>query len=139
MGHEAFDRGESIQGSSNRSFGVVFAAVFGIIALSPLFSGGALRLWALIVSCAFVLAAFAFPALLGPLNRIWLKFGLILHKIVSPIVLGIMFFLVITPMGVAMRAFGKDPMRLRFDAVADSYWISRTPPGPSAESIKDQF
>jgi len=139
MAHEVFDRGASVQGSSNRSFGLVFSVVFGIIALAPLVSGGVLRLWALFVSGAFVLAAFAFPALLGPLNRIWLKFGMFLRKIVSPIVLGIMFFLVITPMGIVMRAFGKDPMRLRFDAAAASYWIPRTPPGPSAESIKDQF
>ncbi len=80
-----------------------------------------------------------YPKLLAPLNHLWFKFGLLLHKIVNPVVLAIMFFLVITPIGLLMRALGKDPLRLRLDKAATSYWIDRTPPGPSPDTLGDQF
>jgi hypothetical protein len=139
LGHESYERSEDVRGSSDRSFGIVFAVVFAVIGLLPLLFGRGIRLWSLAVGGAFLLAALAFPSVLAPLNRIWLRFGLLLHKIVSPLILGIMFFLVITPMGVVMRAFGKDLLRLRFDKAAPSYWIDRIPPGPPPESLKDQF
>ena len=139
MSHESFNRDDDVRGSSNRSFGIVFAVVFAIIGLFPLLSGGGVRAWALIVAAAFAVVALAFPAALAPLNRIWLKFGLLLHKVVNPIMLGIMFYGVITPTGLIMRAFGKDPLRLRFEKDADTYWIVRTPPGPTPDSLRDQF
>jgi len=79
------------------------------------------------------------PTLLAPLNRLWTRFGLLLHRIVSPVVLGIMFFLVVTPMGLLMRAFGKDPLRLRFEKDLPSYWINRNPPGPAPDTLDHQF
>ena len=85
------------------------------------------------------MVAVVYPQMLAPLNRLWFRFGLLLHKIVSPVVLAIMFFLVFTPTGMIMRALGKDPLRLRLDKNATSYWIERTPPGPSPESLGDQF
>ena len=139
VGHESYERNEDVRGSSDRSFGMVFAAVFGVIGVLPLAFGGGVRLWSLAVAAAFLLVALAVPSILAPLNRLWLRFGLLLHRIVSPLVLGIMFFLVITPMGLVMRAFGKDLLRLRFDRAAASYWIDRSPPGPPPESMKDQF
>jgi hypothetical protein len=139
MGHESFDREEDVRGSSERSFGLVFAAVFLVIAALPLAFGGGVRLWSLGVAALFALAALAAPRVLAPLNRVWLKFGLLLHRVVSPIVLGIMFFLVITPIGLLMRALGKDPLRLRFDRGAATYWIAREPPGPPPDSFTDQF
>ena len=139
MGHESYDRQEDVQGSSNRSFGLVFAAVFAAIGLLPLIHGDAVRIWSLLVAALFLAAAFLFPSALGPLNRLWLKFGLLLHKIVNPIVLGIMFFLVITPIGLFLRARGKDPLRLKPNRQSKSYWIDRVPPGPPPDSIKDQF
>jgi hypothetical protein len=139
MGHESFERTEAVKGSSNRSFGLVFAAVFAIIGLAPLAFGGTVRPWALVAGAGFAVVALGFPGLLAPLNRLWLKFGLLLHRIVSPVVLGIMFFAVITPIGLLMRALGKDPLRLKRDASAGSYWIPREPPGPAPESLKDQF
>ena len=87
----------------------------------------------------FLLLAALVPGVLAPANRLWTKFGLLLHHIVSPIALGILFFLVVTPTGLLMRLFGKDPLRLRFDPDADSYWIKRDPPGPAADSLKNQF
>lgn len=139
MGHESYERRDDITGSSDRSFGIVFAAVFAVIGLLPLVFGGGVRLWSLSVGAAFLAIALAVPSLLAPLNRIWLRFGLLLHRIVSPLVLGIMFFLVITPMGLVMRALGKDLLRLKSDKGLSSYWIERVPPGPPPESLKDQF
>jgi predicted membrane metal-binding protein len=139
MAHESYARDEALQGPSNRSFGLLFAGVFALIGLVPLLFGGVARLWAIVLAAAFLIVTLAFPRVLTPLNRLWMRFGLLLHRIVSPIVLGIMFFGVITPMGVLMRLFGKDPLRLRLDKGAGTYWIERTPPGPAPETFKDQF
>ena len=79
------------------------------------------------------------PRLLGPPNRIWFVFGLALHKIVSPLVMGLLFFLTVTPTGLLMRVFGKKPLQLDFDREAASYWIEREPPGPPPGSMKRQF
>ena len=125
--------------SSNRSFGLVFAGVFLVIGAGPLFFGHSIHLWSLLLSAVFAVLALIAPAVLAPLNRLWTKFGLLLHKIVSPVVLGIMFYLVITPMGAVMRLLGKDPLRLRKDRDAATYWIERTPPGPPPETFVDQF
>jgi hypothetical protein len=139
MGHESFDRVETVRGSSDRAFGIVFAVVFLAIAIVPWLFGGSFRLWSLGVAAVFGVIAFAAPGVLAPLNRVWLKFGLLLHRIVSPVVLGIMFFLVVTPIGLLMRMLGKDPLRLRFDRGASTYWIPREPPGPPPDSFTNQF
>lgn len=139
VAHESVQRTDTPEGSSDRAFGLVFAAVFLLIAVFPLLFGGALRLWSLFVCLGFGAVALLQPRLLSPLNRLWMRLGLFLHRIVSPVVLGIMFFGVVTPMGMLMRLFGKDPLRLRVDAQADSYWIERRPPGPKPESFPDQF
>jgi hypothetical protein len=138
--HEHTPRHTSqIQSSSDRSFGFVFAAVFLIVALYPLVHAAGIRLWAVAISGLFLLLAALVPQVLAPANRLWTKFGLLLHHIVSPLALGVLFFLVVTPTGLLMRLFGKDPLRLRFDPAADSYWIKRDPPGPAADSLKNQF
>lgn len=138
--HEHTPRHASpIQSSSDRSFGFVFAAVFLIIGLYPLFHAAGIRLWAVALSGTFLLLAALVPQVLAPANRLWTKFGLLLHNIVSPVALGVLFFLVVTPTGLLMRLLGKDPLRLRFDPAADSYWIKRDPPGPAADSLKNQF
>lgn len=139
MAHESYSRDENIDGSSNRTFGCVFAAFFGLVGLLPLITGRPPRIWALGGGGIFLLVALLFPSVLAPLNRLWTKLGLLLHRVVSPIALGIMFFLVITPMGLVMRALGKDPLRLRLRPDAESYWIDRCPPGPAPETMKDQF
>jgi hypothetical protein len=139
MAHESYVRDDAIQGSPNRSFGFLFAGIFALIGLLPLMFGGVPRAWAIMLAGVFLLAALAFPAMLSPLNRLWMRFGLLLHRIVSPLVLGIMFFGVIMPIGLLMRLLGKDPLRLRLDKAAGSYWIERRPPGPAPETFKDQF
>jgi hypothetical protein len=137
--HEDFSREQQFKVSSNRAFGWVFVTVFLIIALWPLVFGGTLRWWSLIVSALVTLVTVAAPALLTVPNRLWLRFGLLLHRIVSPVVLAIMFYLVVMPMGLLMRAFGKDFLRLRRNDSAESYWIKRDPPGPEPSSMSNQF
>jgi large-conductance mechanosensitive channel len=80
-----------------------------------------------------------FPTALKPLNRMWFQFGLLLHKVVNPIVMAFVFFGAVLPTGFVMRSLGKDPMRLKYQPDANSYWIERRPPGPAPESLKDQF
>jgi hypothetical protein len=91
------------------------------------------------LAAAFLLVALVYPRLLGPLNRLWLKVGLLLYKVMNPIVLGLLFFVTIMPIGLVMRAMGKDFLRLRLDSGAKSYWIDRTPPGPPPQSMRNQF
>jgi len=124
---------------SNLSFGLVFAIFFVLIGLWPVMHGDRPRAWSLALGVIFVLATLIVPTALAPLNRIWARFGQLLHNIVSPIALAIVFYCVVTPTGLIMRLLGKDPLRLRVDHSAKTYWVIRTPPGPDAESLKNQF
>jgi hypothetical protein len=139
--HEDFTRKETVQGSSDRFFGFAMAAFFGLVALFPLLHGtlSSVRWWALVVAAAFLALALLWTTPLHPLNRLWLKLGLLLSKIVSPIVMMVLFYATVTPIGILMRLAGKDPLRLRRDAAAASYWIPREPPGPAPDSMKQQF
>ena len=137
--HESFRERDAVKGSSNRSFGVVFAVVFAIIGLFPLIGGSSVRWWSLIVAGVFLALAFAAPKLLSPLNRLWMRFGLLLHRIVNPLVMALLFFLVVTPIALLMRLFGKRPLHLETEPDAESYWIPRDPPGPEPETMKQQF
>jgi len=138
--HEDFSRVEKVTGSSERSFGRVMAGFFVLVfALPLLHAPRSVRWWALGVAIVFAVLAQWWPAPLAPLNRLWLRFGLLLHRIVSPIVLGLLFYLTVLPVSLIMRALGKDLLRLRARADATSYWIPREPPGPTPESMKHQF
>ncbi|MEW6589802.1 MAG: SxtJ family membrane protein [Pseudomonadota bacterium] len=137
--HEALHRDETVKTSSDRFFGLLFFVVFLLIALWPLLKGKPVYPIPLGIALAFLAAALVVPKWLAPLNRLWMKFGELLHRIVSPVILGIMFFGVITPVGWLMRLAGKDLLRTKFDRDADSYWIRREPPGPESSSMKRQF
>lgn len=137
--HEKFGHGDEIKGGSDRSFGIVFAVVFAIIGLWPVMNGGAPRWWGLAIAAVFLMLALAAPTTLAPLNRLWFKFGLLLAKVVNPVVMGILFFLMFVPAGLVMRLLGKDPLRRRFDPEQKSYWIERHPPGPPPDTMKNQF
>jgi hypothetical protein len=137
--HESYTREDDIQGSSNRSFGGVFTVVFAAVGLLPLIRGGEVRVWALAIAGAFFITALLAPSLLTPLNRLWFKFGLLLHRVVSPLVMGMLFYVVVTPIGLLMRLFGKRPLDLEFNAAVHSYWVVRQPPGPAPDTIKNQF
>lgn len=135
--HRSHDEAEEI--GSDRSFGIVFTVFFAVVGCLPLLSGGQPHIWALGVSGAFLLVALAVPKILHPLNVVWMKFAALLNSIVSPIVLGLLFFVTITPIGILMKLLGKDLLRLKFDKGAKSYWIERDPPGPPPESMSNQF
>jgi hypothetical protein len=139
--HEEFKRDEEVKRSSERSFGLVMAAFFAFVTFSPLLRAhaGEIRWWALVLCAVFLALALFWQAPLKPLNVAWTKLGLLLYHVVNPVVLGLLFFLTVTPLGWLMRAFGKDPLRLRRDPTAASYWIRREPPGPPPESMKNQF
>jgi Saxitoxin biosynthesis operon protein SxtJ len=139
MSHEDLSREDEVEGSSDRSFGFVFAVVFLIIAAWPLLYSAGPRWWSVGVAAAFALVAIVKPVLLAGANKLWMKFGLLLAKVVSPIALGILFYLVFMPIGLLMRVTGKDPLRLKFDPAAQSYWIPREPPGPPPTSMTNQF
>ena len=139
MAHEDLSRDQEVEGSSDRSFGLVFAGAFLIVACWPLFYGGLLRWWSLGIAIAFALVAICKPVLLKRLNWLWTRLGLLLGKIVSPIALGILFYAVVTPIGMLVRLTNKDPLRLKLDAGADTYWITRKPPGPPPDSMNNQF
>jgi len=138
--HEDFTRAPVVEGSSDRSFGLVMAAFFALVAVLPALRGpiSSIRWWAAALAAAFLALALLWSEGLRPLNRLWLKLGLLLSKIISPIVLALLFCAIVTPVGLLMRALGKDPLRLRRQGAA-SYWILRQPPGPAPGSMKDQF
>jgi predicted membrane metal-binding protein len=137
--HEDYSREEEVKAGSDRGFGLVFAGFFGIVSAISLWRSGSTWHWALPVAAAFLAVALVYPSILAPLNKLWLKFGLLLYKVMNPIVLGLLFFVTIMPIGLLMRAFGKDFLRLKRDPNARTYWIDRTPPGPPPQSMKNQF
>lgn len=139
MAHEDLTRDQHVEGSSDRVFGLVFAGVFLMIAGWPLFHGETPRWWASGVAAGFALTALLKPALLAGLNRLWIKLGVLLGKVVSPIALGVLFYGVFTPLGAVIRSTGKDLLRLKLDSRADSYWMPREPPGPPPDSMTNQF
>ncbi len=126
---------DDIKISSNRSFGIVFFVVFLLIALYPLINDNQIRLWSFIVSLIFLILGLIKSRILTPLNKLWFRFGLFLGRIISPLIMGIIFFLVVTPIGFIMRILGKDLLNLKYNNKR-SYWIEKT--GPKSK-MKNQF
>ena len=126
---------DEIKIGSNRSFGIVFFVVFLLIALYPLLKESDLRIWSLIISFIFLALGLSNSNLLTPLNKLWFKFGLFLGKIISPLIMGFIFFVVVTPIGIIMRLLRKDLLNLKYNK-KKSYWIEKT--GPKSK-MKNQF
>ena len=126
---------DEIKIGSNRSFGIVFFIVFLLIATYPLINNGELRIWSLILSLVFLILGLLNSKILYPLNKIWFKFGLLLGRIVSPLVMVIIFFLVVTPIGLLMRILNKDLLNLKFNK-SKSYWIKKN---EQKSNMKNQF
>ena len=126
---------DDIKISSNRSFGIVFFIVFLLIAIYPLTNGDEIRIWSLIISSIFLILGVLNSKILTPLNKLWFKLGIFLGKIVTPLVMGVIFFFVITPTGLIMRILGKDPLNLKYN-LNKSYWIEKN--GPKSK-MKNQF
>jgi len=137
--HESYAHSDTVKAGSERMFGLVFMAVFVLMGLWPLWAGQPVKIWALAAAGGFLAAALIAPKLLRPLNLAWFKFGLLLHKIVNPIVMGLLFFLTVTPMAIIFRLTGKDLLNRKFEPEAETYWIRRDPPGPAPDSMKNQF
>ena len=126
---------DEIKISSNRSFGIVFFIVFLLIALYPLLKGNDLRIWSLLISFIFLALGLINSKILTPLNRLWFKFGLLLGKFISPLIMGIIFFVVVTPIGIIMRLLKKDLLNLKYNK-KETYWINKS--GPKSK-MKNQF
>ena len=138
--HEDVTRAHTVTVGSDRSFGLVFTAFCAIVGGVQLWHGSSTAGWGWMLAAA-VFAAFSlvYSRALLPLNILWFRFGMLLHRIVSPVILGIMFFAVFTPIGWIMRLAGKRPLNLAYDEQAESYWIHRRPPGPPPGSFDRQF
>ena len=134
--HEDFRRQHEIKPGSDRSFGLVIGAAFVVVGLAPLRHGLPPRWWAFALALAFAGAAVWRPGVLRHLNAAWMKLGLLLNRVTSPVLLAIVFYGGVMPTGLLMRAFGRDPMRRRRDPQSASYWIARP---PEQSSMKQQF
>ena len=121
--------------SSNRSFGILFSIVFAIIAFWPIINGNPLRLWSIPISIIFLILGLLNSKLLNPLNIVWVKFGELLGRIIAPIVMAIIYFIIVTPIGLFMRLIGKDLLNIKFSK-ANTYWIKRE---KKISSMKKQF
>ena len=126
---------EKTHKSSNKGFGFVFFIVFILIAFYPLLNDGSIRLWSLLVSLIFLILGLLNSKILNPLNNLWYKFGLLLNKVISPLIMGIIFFLIVTPIGILMRILKKDLLNLKYNN-KKTYWIEKK--GPKSK-MKNQF
>ena len=126
---------DDVKIGSNRSFGIVFSIVFLIIGIYPLINNHELRIWSLIIAIIFLVLGLLNSKVLTPFNKLWFKFGLLLGRIVSPIIMVLIFFFVVTPIAYIMRIIGKDLLNLKFNN-NKSYWIEKT--GPKSK-MKNQF
>ena len=133
QGNKVMDK---IKISSNRNFGLVFFIVFLIVGIWPLTNEEPVRIWSVIISSVFLILGLMNSKLLTPLNKLWFKFGMILGAIIAPVVMGVIFFLVITPTGFIMRIMGKDLLKKRYDKKKKTYWIKRDQP---IRTMKKQF
>jgi hypothetical protein len=137
--HENFSREDSARGSSDRSFGWVFTGFFALLAFLPLLRGKPFKPWALTVSGAFLLLTLIRPGLLHPLNSLWTRLAVVISKVTNPIMTGLMFYLLFTPVALVLRLMGKDLLRLKAEPAAKTFWIPREPPGPAPETMRNQF
>jgi len=137
--HEDLQRVQVAPGSSDRSFGIVFCLFFLLLGLAPLRAHHPVRWWALALAAVFLIVALVRPVWLAPLNRVWTRIGVLMGRVVSPVITAFLFYIVVTPMALLFRLLKKDPLRLRADPGAPTYWIVRQPPGPPPESMPNQF
>jgi len=126
----------NIKISSNRNFGLVFFFIFLVVSIWPLTHNESPRIWSAIISLAFLILVLTRSILLTPLNRLWTKFGIILGYIIAPIVMGVVFFLVVTPIGLVMKIIGKDLLSIKYDKKKETYWVKRDKP---TSTMKQQF
>jgi hypothetical protein len=137
--HERLSAAEKIAPGSERQFGIVMASALALLSLLNLWRSGSWWPWTLVLAALFATGAILAPSTLKPLNLAWFKFGLLLHRVLNPVVMALLYYVSVVPTGVIMRAMGNDLLRLKLDRNAESYWIAREPPGPAPQTMKDQF
>jgi hypothetical protein len=126
----------AIKMGSDRSFGLVFAAVFGVVALLPLIHGNSVRVWAIVPAALFLAVSMLRPTLLAPLNRLWFRFGLALGAVMTPVAMALLFVVAVIPTGLVLKLLRKDPLQRRLDRDAETYWERReAQPGPMREQF----
>lgn len=130
---------QPINRSSDKSFGWFFSVLSAAIGAWPMLSGKSPNYWFLGVGVLLGALACLRPSVLGPLNAAWFKFGLFLHSIFNPLILGLIYWISVVPVGLCLKLFGKDVLKCRFEPSVDSYWIDRDPPGPGKDSLPRQF
>ena len=126
---------KDIKIGSNRSFGIVFFVVFLLIGLWPILKGNEIRIWSIVISLIFLILGILNSKILTPFNKVWFRFGILLGNFISPIIMGIVFFLVVTPIGLLMRVLNKDLLNLKFSKT-NSYWIKKS---EQKSKMKNQF
>ena len=135
--HETLASFRKVSAGSPRKFGLTVGAILCALAVVPMLHGQPARLWLLVPGAILVLLGAAAPAVLTPLNGLWFRFGLLLGRVTNPLVMGVLFFAVMVPIGWMLRRSGKDLLRLQRDPAAESYWIARDP--AAASSLQKQF
>lgn len=131
-----FSNNSRNKNSSEKSFGIVFSIVFLLVSIYPLIHSGKMHIWALFVSSMFMFLAYVSPKLLSLPSKLWLKFGLLIGSIVSPIFISVIYYIAVVPTGLIMRLLGKDILKNKLDDNAETYWIKRKEP---IGSMKNQF
>ncbi len=137
--HENYFREDTLKTSTDRSFGFVFFVFFTLVGFIIFIKTEHFKIWPFIIAIIFILLAVFSPNFLSPMNRMWTRVGLILHKIISPVIMAIMYYGIITPTGLIMKIIGNDLLKLKFDKSTDSYWIERKPPGLDPDTFHNQF
>ena len=140
--HEVFTREETVSVGTEKGFGIVFSIVFAVVACGDIYFAKGLSNSAYFLFSAslfFLFTAYTAPQLLRPFNKVWFRFGLFLHAIVNPLIMGLLFFGTIMPIGIMLRLLGRRPLNLNFDSKVESYWIARDPVGPVSGSFKNQY
>jgi saxitoxin biosynthesis operon SxtJ-like protein len=137
--HPEVYRRNDAPGVSNRKFGVTIGMVCLAFAIWPMFFGASVRSWLLVLGASLIVSALVRPQLLGGINRAWMRLADLLHRLVSPVALGIIFYCSVVPTALVLRLLGKDPLHRRFDTRLTSYWVERSPPDPRSGGMSDQF
>lgn len=137
--HENLERHHQVRRDSDQSVGILFTVIFAVIALWPLMSGETIRWWAAGISAGLLMLSLVWPTGLKPLATCWFGLGDVLHHIINPVIMAILFFVVVTPFGWFMRLFRHDPLKLKKTSDQSTYWIERDPPGPEPKNLYDQF
>ncbi len=137
--HESFQRTEEIEGSSNRGFGLLFVCALALVSGYSVWVGSGRSIFWALATALVAAVTWLIPASLAPLNKLWTRLALLLSRLMTPVVMALLYFGTVLPTGLLIRLLAKDSMRLQWRKDVKSYWIDRDPPGPAAQSLKKQF